>query len=54
MKKVLKNFYCIQSKKAYVIGDNYEGDRKDLKGIVEYKSEVKSKKKKDVQSKKSI
>lgn len=36
--KVLQNFYCIKSKKTYLKGDAYEGDRKDLKGFVEYKA----------------
>jgi len=43
--KVIKNFFCTKEWKAYKIGDDYNGKRKDLKGFVEYpKSKRKSKK----------
>ena len=45
--KVLKNFYCINSKKSYKDGEDYKGDRKDLAGFVEV-AKKKSKAKKDV------
>lgn len=32
--KVLKDFYCIKTKKTWVKGQDYTGKRKDLKGIV--------------------
>ena len=44
--KVLKEFYCIQSKKSYKVVDEYKGNRKDLKGFVEYKQVKKVKPKK--------
>lgn len=34
--KVIKHFFCIQEFKTYKIGDEYNGKRKDLKGLVEY------------------
>jgi len=43
--KVIKQFYCIQERKTYKIGNEYKGKRKDLKGLVEYpKAKRKSKK----------
>lgn len=44
--KVLKEFFCIQSKQPYKVGDDYKGNRKDLKGFVEYKQVKKVKPKK--------
>ena len=34
--KVIKHFFCSQEFKAYSIGDEYNGKRTDLKGLVEY------------------
>ena len=46
--KVIKNFFCIKTKKAYNIGDVYDGDRKDIDHLLE----PKKKNKKAVETKK--
>lgn len=33
--KVIKRFYCIETKKSYNIGDEYDGDRKDIAHLLE-------------------
>lgn len=40
MAKVIKEFFCIEEKKTYKIGDEYTGKRTDLK---EYLSKTKNK-----------
>ena len=34
--KVKKDFFCIQEKKEYKVGEEYKGKRKDLKEYVVY------------------
>lgn len=41
--KVKKQFYCTQEKKTYKVGDEYKGQRKDLKEYVIYPRKRKSK-----------
>jgi hypothetical protein len=36
MAKVKKQFFCIQEKRTYYAGDEYEGKRKDLAHVLEY------------------
>ena len=33
--KVKVNFYCIESRKRYFKGDDYDGSRKDLSHVLE-------------------
>lgn len=43
--KVIKDFFCIEEKKSYKEGGDYNGKRKDLKGYINYpKARTKSKK----------
>ena len=42
--EVLKDFYCIQDKKTYKLGEQYKGKRKDLKGYVNYPKAKQNKK----------
>ena len=42
--KVKRQFYCTQEKKTYKVGDEYTGERKDLKDYVVYPIKRKSKK----------
>ena len=45
--KVIKDFFCIKERKTYLKGDEYNGSRTDLKGLVDYpikKKVTKSKK----------
>ena len=37
---VKKQFYCIQEKKTYLVGDAYNGKRKDLNDYLEIIVEV--------------
>jgi len=37
MAKVKKQFYCTHEKKAYKVGNEYKGKRKDLKEYLENK-----------------
>jgi hypothetical protein len=39
--KVIKDFFCIQTKTTYKVGDEYNGKRKDLKGFLEVKKQNK-------------
>ena len=42
--KVIKPFYCTQEKKAYNLGDDYKGKRKDLKAFLEVPKKTTKKK----------
>lgn len=45
MAKVIKEFFCSVEKKAYKVGDDYKGDRKDLTDYLEApKQQTKEKK----------
>ena len=35
MAKVKKQFFCIQERKTYYVGDEYTGGRKDLSHVLE-------------------
>ena len=39
--KVIKNFFCIKTKKVYNVGDIYNGDRKDIGHLLEPKKKNK-------------
>ena len=43
--KVLKGFYCIETKKVYKVGQDYKGNRKDINHLLDVPKEVKSNKK---------
>ncbi len=38
MAKVIKQFFCIKTKKNYNVGDEYKGKRKDLGDFLEKKT----------------
>lgn len=50
--KVIKPFYCIQSKVSYKVGDEYKGTRKDIGHLLEAKK--KANKKAPITKKKAI
>ncbi len=50
--KVIKPFYCVQSKLSYKVGDEYKGTRKDLGDYLEAKK--KANKKAPITKKKAI
>ena len=35
MTKVKKQFFCVQERKTYYVGDEYSGNRKDLSHVLE-------------------
>ena len=35
MTKVKKQFFCVQERKTYYVGDEYNGKRKDLSHVLE-------------------
>ena len=37
MSKVIKEFFCVEEKKTFYVGDEYTGKRTDLSGYVEKK-----------------
>lgn len=41
--KVKESFFCIESKKNYVKGSNYDGNRKDIDHLLEIKVKPKEK-----------
>jgi len=43
--KVIKQFYCIQERKTYRVGNEYRGKRKDIKEYLEQKKKVVKKRK---------
>ena len=42
--KVIKDFYCIQERRTYKVGNEYKGKRQDIKEYLEQKKASKSKK----------
>jgi len=44
--KVKKQFFCIQEKKTYKVGDEYTGERKDLSHFLEMEDKNAAPKKK--------
>jgi hypothetical protein len=43
--KVLKEFYCIETKEVYKEGQEYKGNRKDINHLLDVPNEVKAPKK---------
>lgn len=53
MAKVIKDFFCIETKVSYKVGDEYNGSRTDLGHVLEQKEEKAPKKTKELKTAKT-